>query len=1094
MILKKNNIHILSVFICITFFCCTKKDKEITTLFSSLDAKKTNIYFKNTVKENLYFNFLNYAYIYNGGGVAIGDINNDGLEDIYFTSNQESNKLYLNKGKFKFQDITEKAKVADLNGWTTGVTMVDINNDGWLDIYVCKSGSLDSHENRKNKLFLNQKNNTFKEVANDFGLDHYGFSTQAYFFDFDKDGDLDMYLVNHRQDFRNNVNIDPRLQNRKEDYNSDQLYRNDGNTFKNITKKAGILNKAWGLSASIGDFNNDGLLDIFVANDFLEPDFLYINQGDETFKEEALKSFNHISSNSMGSDFADINNDLNPDLIVLDMMAEDHIRSKENMATMSISNFHKMVDIGYHHQYMSNMLQLNNKNGTFSEIGQLSGIAKTDWSWAPLVVDFDNDGFNDLFVTNGIEHDLSNQDFRNQMKNNIRNRKKVSLEEAIKMMPSKKMSNYIFKNNQNLTFQNVSKTWGLDKAINSNGAAYADLDNDGDLDLVVNNQGEEASIYKNNTTKNFITITLKGPKENTFGIGATLSLFADKLQQSKQHFISRGFQSSVTSKMTFGLDNIKNIDSLIIDWGNGKSQKILNPKINSNLKINYKNASENKTNKKKKKNHFIQINPFDIGIDFIQKENNFDDFKLQLLLPQKQSEKSAALSIGDVNNDGLDDFFVGNAKGQKAALYIQNKIGKFTKTNTKLFDLEKDFEDTDAQFIDIDNDNDLDLFVTSGGYENKTGSKLLNDRLYLNDSKGNFKKSALKSPFINSKGIAFSDYDKDGDIDIFIGSNVKYGQYPISDKPYFLENKTGKLTNVIDKKFDDISELKIINDAIFSDYDSDGDDDLIVIGEWMPIVFFENIDKKFYRKEIDGVSDKNGWFQTIKATDLNKDGNIDYIIGNWGTNNKFHPTKEKPLHIYADYFDDNTSFDIALSKVSKTGDLLPVRGRECSTQQTPFLNQKVKSFKEFATATMPDIYGFEKLEKATHFTAESFNSIILKNKGNGNFNIEKLPNQAQFSPTLSFEVMDINNDGYLDIFGVGNIYEAEVETIRYDASKGYILLGNKEEKFEYLNDKSYLSNKEAKVVKKIVINNSLHCIILNKNNEITVLKMHNAKL
>lgn len=875
-----------------------------------VDAKKTNIHFKNTVKENLYFNFLNYAYIYNGGGVAVGDINNDGLEDVYFTSNQESNKLYLNQGDLEFKDITVKAKVTDEIGWTTGVTMIDINNDGWLDIYVCKSGSLKSHQNRKNKLFINQKNNTFKESAAKYGIDHFGFSTQAYFFDFDNDEDLDMYLVNHRQDFRNNVSLDKRIQETKEDYNSDQLFRNDGTSFTNITKEAGILNKAWGLSASIGDFNNDNLPDVFVANDFLEPDFLYINQGNGTFKDEALKHFNHISSNSMGSDFADINNDLKPDLIVLDMMAEDHIRGKENMATMSISNFHQMVNMGYHHQYMSNMLQLNNGNGTFSEIGQLAGIAKTDWSWAPLIADFDNDGFNDVFVTNGIEHDLSNQDFRNQMRDNIRNRKKVSLEQAINMMPSHKLSNYIFKNKQDLTFENTSKKWGLDAKINSNGAVYADLDNDGDLDLIVNNQAEEASIYQNNSTKNFIDFTLKGSSKNTSGIGAVITVFSDKLKQSKQHFTSRGFQSSVSNKLHFGVgDNLK-IDSVLVDWKNGKSQKITNLNINSYIEIDYKKASKDGLISYSKTNLFTSINPSEIGIKYQQKENVFDDFKVQLLLPQKQSEMSSPLAIGDINSDGLDDFFVGNSKGEKATLYIQNKEGEFIETNQKLFNLEKEFEDTDAKFIDIDNDNDLDLYVTSGGYEVEQNSKFLQDRLYINDGKGSFKKSFLRSPLTNSKGISFADFDKDGDQDIFIGSRVKYGQYPLSNKPYFLENRNGKYTNVIDKKLDKTSNLKMINDAIFSDFDNDGDEDLIVVGEWMPITFYENKDSKFYLTEINGVSNINGWYQTITAADLDKDGNVDYIIGNWGNNNKFHPSTEKPLHVYADYFDDNTSFDM----------------------------------------------------------------------------------------------------------------------------------------------------------------------------------------
>jgi len=1065
---------------------------EKPLLFSKVAPSKTNIHFANNIKENLYFNFINYSYIYNGGGVAVGDINNDGLEDLYFTSNQESNKLYLNNGNLNFEDITSKANVSDEKGWTTGVTMVDINNDGWLDIYVCKSGSLTSHEQRKNKLYINQKNNTFKEDATAYGLDHFGFSIQAYFFDFDNDDDLDMYLVNHRQDFRNNVNIDPRIQLKKEDYNSDQLFRNDGNSFTNITNEAGILNKAWGLSASIGDFNNDKLLDVYVANDFLEPDFLYINQGDGTFKDESLAHFNHISSNSMGSDFADINNDLLPDLIVLDMMAEDHIRGKENMATMSISNFHKLVDMGYHHQYMSNVLQLNNGNGTYSEISSLAGIAKTDWSWAPLIADFNSDGFNDVFVTNGIQNDLSNQDFRNQMKSNIRNRKKVSLEEAINMMPSNKLSNYIFKNNKDLTFKNTSKKWGLDAKVNSNGAVYADLDNDGDLDLIINNQGEKAAVYKNNSTNNFISIELKGSKNNRFGIGATVTVYANNLKQSKTHFTSRGYQSAVGNKLHFGLDNQPKVDSIVVDWNATTSQKILAIDINKTQTLHYKNAVR-KSKKHPLENTLVEkINPTDIGLNYRQKENDFDDFDLQLLLPHKQSVMSATLAVADINNDGLDDFFAGNAKGEAAALFIQRKNGKFRKTNQSLFTKEKEFEDTDARFIDIDNDNDLDLFVTSGGYELPKNSPYLQDRIYINDGNGNFSKGVLPDLRTNSKGVTFSDTNKDGNIEIFVGGNVKHGHYPLSDKPYFLVKKNGKYTNVIEERFDDISNLKIIKDALFSDFDKDGDDDLIVVGEWMSVSIFENRGGQFYNKEIPGLSTINGWFQSIKAADLDKDGHIDYIIGNWGTNNKFHPTIDKPLHIYADYFDNNSSFDIALSKVSKTGELLPIRGKECSTQQTPFLNNKLKTFKEFAAATMPDIYGSEKLAKAHHFVGHSFASILLKNNGNGTFEIKKLPNFAQFSPTLGLEVADVNNDGYLDIVGVGNAYDAEVETIRYDASKGYILLGNKKGTFEHANDTSYFINKEAKDVKKIHINGVLHFIILNKNDELSILKSTNA--
>lgn len=1084
-LIHRNYFFVIISILILGIQCSSEKKNINNTLFDLIDADKTNIHFTNNVKENLYFNFLNYTYIYNGGGVAVGDINNDGLEDIFFTSNQEANKLYLNKGNFEFKDISKKAKIEDATGWTTGVTMVDINNDGWLDIYVCKSGSLNNLVKRRNKLFINQKNNTFKESAREYGLDHFGFSTQAYFFDFDNDDDLDMYLVNHRKDFRIRKDAEP--------YNTDKLFRNDNGKFTNITKEAGLNKKGWGLSASIGDFNNDNLLDIYVANDFVDPDFLYINQGDGTFKDKALQHFNHISSNSMGSDFVDINNDLLPDLLVLDMMAEDHIRGKKNMATMSISNFNKIVNRGHHYQYMSNVLQLNNGDGTFSEIGQLSGISKTDWSWAPLVVDFDNDGFNDVFVTNGIQHDLSNQDFRNQMRANIRNRKKVSLEAAIGMIPSDTLTNYIFKNNKDLTFKNNTKKWGLDQKVNSNGAAYADLDNDGDLDLIINNQGFKASIYRNNSNKNFLNILFKGHPKNKNGIGAKATIFSENLQQIKRLFVSRGFQSSVTNKLHFGLGKQTQIDSILIDWGNNKYQKFTNTTINRLLIVDYNDAKEKGLFTSKNESFFEKIIPEEKGINYQQKENDFDDFQVQLLLPQKQSEKGNPLAVGDLNNDGLDDFFVGNSKGQKGAIYIQNKSGKFKETNQKLFNLDKGFEDTDAKFLDIDADGDLDLYVTSGGYE-VNNSKQLQDRLYINNGKGNFKKSSFNTDLINSKGIAFADYDKDGDIDVFVGGNVKHAHYPLSDKPYFLENNKGKFTNVIDVVFDDILNLKMINDAIFSDYDNDGDLDLIIVGEWMSIVFYENKDNRFYAKNIEGVSNMNGWFQSITASDLNKDGHIDYIIGNWGSNNKFHPKKEKPLHIYADYFDDNSSFDIALSKVSKTGDLLPVRGKECSTQQTPFLKDKIKTFNEFANSTMPEIYGETNLKNATHYKAHVFSSFVLKNLTNGKFNIEKLPNQAQFSPTLATQVADINNDGFLDIFGVGNVYDAEVETIRYDASKGYVLLGSVSGNFKFLIDDSYYNNKEAKSIQKIIIGGKLHFIILNKNSTITLLRAKNAKI
>jgi hypothetical protein len=706
------------------------------------------------------------------------------------------------------------------------------------------------------------------------------------------------------------------------------------------------------------------------------------------------------------------------------------------------------------------------------------------------MADFDNDGFNDLFVTNGIAHDLSNQDFRNQMKTNIQNRKKVSLDEAINMMPSSKLSNYSFKNNQDLTFTNTTENWGLNAAINSNGAVYADLDNDGDLDLVVNNMAEEASIYQNNANNNFVSFSFEGPENNKNGIGAKVTVFAGDLQQIKALYVSRGFQSGVSNKLNFGLAKQFKIDSVQVVWADGFQQKITAISINQNHKLDYKKASLKVENFKEKSTLFTEILPEDLGINFQQKENNFNDFDLQLLLPQKQSEVGTPLAVGDVNNDGLDDFFVGNATGSAAALYIQNSNGTFKNSNIKLFGVDKLFEDTDAVFFDADNDNDLDLYVTSGGYEMKENSAFLQDRLYLNDGNGNFTKSTnLPKITSNSKGIAVADYDNDGDIDVFVGSRVIHGKYPLSNDSYLLENNNGKFVNITSEKINDLSDLKMVNDAIFSDFDNDGDLDLIVVGEWMSIVIFENDGGKFIKKEVPVLENSNGWVQSITEVDVDNDGFKEYIIGNWGANNKFHPSKEKPLHIYADYLDDNATFDVVLSKVSKTGDLLPVRGKECSSQQVPVLNEKVKSFKEFASLTLPDIYGEKALNNATHYTAHNLSSFMLKFNNKKQFEMQELPIQAQFSPTLSSIVFDINNDGYLDVFGVGNAYDAEVETIRYDASNGYVLLGNGTGEFNFLNDLSYFNNNEAKAIVKINIENAPHFIILNKNNSLKILKL-----
>jgi hypothetical protein len=1090
------NKYILLLLAIITFSCNNKQDTEIINndtnqLFSVVNSSDSNITFNNKVIENYEFNFLNYPYIYIGAGVAVGDINNDGLQDIYFTSNQGSNKLYLNQGDFKFKDITVSAKVTDSLGWSSGVSMIDINNDGWLDIYVCKSAALENKELRRNKLFINQKNNTFKEASKSYGLDHIGFSTQAYFFDYDNDYDLDMYLVNHRFDFRNNGKISSVIQRDIQEETSDQLFKNNGdNTFTKVTQEAGISNKSWGLSAAIGDYNNDGWQDVYVANDYLEPDMLYINNKNGTFKNEILERFNHISFNSMGSDYADINNDMLPDLLVLDMLAEDHSRGKENMATMSTSNFNAMVSIGYHHQYMSNMLQFNNGDGTYSEIGQLSGITKTDWSWAPLIADFDNDGYKDVFITNGIEKDLGNQDFRNEMAVLNKQGVSMSLDSVLSIMPSAKLANYVFKNNGDLTFTNKVKDWGLGEKINSNGATYADLDNDGDLDLITNNENDIASLYKNNSTNKYVNIKLKGRENNINAIGAKVKVITKNTSQYQEIQSARGFLSSVSYVLNFGINQDNVIDKIEVTWPDNMVSIVTNLKANQTIEIDYKTEKLKTltTINNQKPSYFEAINPVLLNINYRHKENNFNDYSKQLLLPQKQSTQGPCIGVADVNGDNFDDFYVGGALNQEAELYLQNASGTFKKQNTIAFIKDKGFEDANALFFDADNDNDLDLYVSSSGYELEENNALLQDRLYINDGNGNFNRSSnLPKMLTSTKAVKAVDFDLDNDLDLIIAGRVVPGQYPLAPQSYVLENNNGKFTDVTQTVAPEFSDLGMINAIEVIDINNDGNKDVIVAGLWMPITLFTIKEGKLIKQEIPEFEKTEGWYQSIAASDFDKDGDIDFIIGNMGANNKFHPTLEKPLHIFSGNFDDNNSYDIALSK-TYNGQLVPVRGKECSSQQTPFLNDKIESYKKFASLNIEGVYGSETISKSNHLVAYNFKSLFVENLGKGNFKLHLLPNQAQFSVTQDFAIMDVNNDGIKDLIGVGNLYDAEVETVRFDASRGYVLTANNDAKFKSLWESGINCNKDMRSIETINISGKPHIIIANNNDELSIYK------
>ncbi len=1080
-----------SIFLSFILFSCSQSSKKTeneeytasaTTLYTKITSETSHLNFRNVLKQDLDFNFLNYPYLYTGAGVAVGDIDNDGFADIYLVSNFGPNKLYKNKGNLIFEDITTSSKTEDYQGFSTGVTMLDINNDGWLDIYVSKAGSLKDDNARRNLLFVNQKDGTFKEEGQKWGLDDPGYTTQVYQLDYDKDGDLDLYVVNYRYDFENNSKINSKIQRNIEETTSDQLYRNDGTTFTKVTSEAKLSNKTWGLAAAIGDFNNDGWDDIYVSNDFLEPDAMYINQQDGTFKNEINSRIKHISFNSMGSDYADLNNDLNPDLLTLDMLAENYARSKQNMASMSTSNFNAMVNIGYHHAYMANLLHYNNGNGKFQETAQFSGIVKTDWSWAPLIADYDNDGLKDIFISNGIYKDYTNQDFRTALKQKNANGESVTLAELTDMMPFQKLDNYIFKNNGDLTFTKTIKEWGLEDPSFSSGAAYADLDNDGDLDLIVNNIDDEVGIYRNNANNNFLQIKLKGPNTNSLGIGAKVYVKNGENIQLQQLHLARGFQSSVPEILHFGLGKNAKVDELVIEWPDGKISKQTEVSGNQKLFIDYKTAVVGTVPFKNPSSKKYSIDPSSIGIDYIQRENNFDDFSLQLLIPQKQSSKGSGLAVADVNGDGLDDFFVGNAAGAEAAMYIQKNNGSFIKSNESLWKNNAKFEDANALFFDADGDGDLDLFVASAGYELTENSPLLQDRLFINDGRGNFtfKKEALPTMLVSSKSVVAADYDGDGDLDLFIGGNVVPRKYPLSPRSYLLKNENGIFKDATEEN-PSLKEIGMVSEAIFTDYDNDKDLDLLVTGEWMaPTIFMNNNGKFTLTENISGFENTEGWWFTATAADFDADGDIDYVFGNLGGNNKFKPSTEKPLYIYAKDFDNNGSFDVALSKIND-GRLVPVRGKECSSQQNPFLLEKIKSYKEFSTLDMEGIYGKEELKDAYRLTSHSFKSMYAENLGNGKFKLKKLPNEAQLGPTLSIVARDFNKDGLLDIMGVGAIYDAEVETIRYDSNYGYVLLNNGNGGFDYSNQYLPFIDSDAKNMKPIKINGKEMYMVVSNN-------------
>lgn len=1070
--------------------------KPTEYLLTQVSSSQTNIHFVNTVKETFEENYLNYEFLYNGSGVALGDLNNDGLIDIYFGGNSSDDKLYINEGDFKFKDISTNLGVDNLKGWTTGVNFVDINADGLLDIYVCRSGPSKNPDDKTNKLFINQGDLIFIESAKFYNINKNTQSIQSAFFDYDLDGDLDMYLLNHPTigfkpaEFKKHVSdvINGKLQ-------TDFFFENIDGKFIDKTKEAGLVNFGYRHGIAVGDVNNDYYPDLYISSDFEEPDLFYLNTTNKSFKNVTDTHLKHISFNSMGNEIVDINNDGLLDIFVVDMAPSNHFRSKVYMKSMNTAKFNALSESGFHFQYMQNTLHINNGNNTYSEIAQLSGIGKTDWSWAPLFFDMDLDGKKDLFVSNGIKENFLYRDIMSEVekKQKLLNRQ-LRLEELLEIVPTDISPNNAYQNIGNFKFKDVSSSWVMNNTVNTNGAAYGDLDNDGDLDLVLNNMDAEAGIYKNITNldkANFIKIKLNGNPKNTFAIGAKVVVTTNSETQIQELHNARGYLSSVSHELLFGTGNNDEISNIKVIWNSKRVTELNNIKTNQTLVLNYDNSTELEDSSLNKKDLFQEVAPNKLNIEYIHRENKFNDYSKQTLLPQKQSTQGPCMSVSDVNGDKLEDFFVGGGPGQSGKLYIQNTNGTFRNIQNSDFIRDKNYEDVESLFFDSDNDGDLDLYVSSSGYELTEDNNLLQDRLYTNDGKGNFKRSNNLPPMLSStKAVKSFDYDSDGDLDLIIGGRVIPGKYPLAPQSYILENNQGVFTNVTQDIAPDFERIGMITDIEITDYNNDNKLEFMIVGQWMPITLFSFENEKFVKTIIPEFDKTEGWYYALSSEDFDNDGDMDYVLGNLGLNNKFHPSLDKPLHIFSNNFDKNKSYDIALSKEYK-GELVPVRGKECSSEQTPYLNEKIGTYKEFASLNIEGIYGAETIENSNHLTAYNFKSVYLENQGDGHFKLHYLPNEAQMSPTLDFEIADVNNDGFKDIIGVGNLYDAEVETVRYDASQGYVLLGNGNHEFEPLIGSGFICNKDMRSINILNIGGKDHFFITSNNNTLSVFKLEN---
>jgi hypothetical protein len=1094
-----------------------KKESQKDTLFRIVRPEDSGIRFANQLQETDTANSIFYEYYYNGAGLAIGDVNNDGFSDIFFGANMSKSKLYLNKGNLKFEDVTGKYGINTLGKWITGVSLVDINQDGWLDIYLCAAGNInyDYH----NLLYINngdKENLVFTEQAATVGLNDDGYSTQAEFLDYDRDGDLDMYLVTAAMTVPNKNAIRMR-KNDGSMINTDRLYRNDGTdpksklpVFHNVSKEAGITWDGFGLGAAVCDINRDGWPDIYVGNDYISNDLLYINQGDGTFKEMIKSYTRHISNSTMGVDIADFNNDGLIDIFTLDMQPEDYYRKRIMAGNMrDYHRYMKELEAGYSPQYIRNMLQLNNGEiegkVTFSEIGQLAGVFETDWSWAPLFADFDNDGYKDLFIGNGIRHDMTNMDFSLLWMKKIKENPSIQFSVLYKILKSDldkrgnvKKPNVIFRNSGGFIFENMTDPWGLDQPLYSPGSAFSDLDNDGDLDLVLNNINDPASVYENTliskdslyTDRHFLTIQLTGDEYNKGGIGAKISIFYGKKQQYYEHFPIRGFQSMVDPKIHFGLREVTQIDTLYIWWPDGKEQYLYNVTSDQLLSLYYSQASIN-TKRKIITNNSNKLFTSLVGktkIDYSHQERQFIDFDVQPLVPHQYSREGPGIAVGDVNSDGLDDFFIGGSTGFSGRIFLQEKKGSFV---SYPLPGNNNYEDMGALLFDADGDGDQDLYVVSGGSGLAPGNQFYADRLYINNGNGEFMHDTNALPEFRVCGsqVTACDFDKDGDLDLFVCGRVTLENYPIPPRSFLLRNDSRgtkvKFTDITSQVCPDLERPGLIAAALWTDFNKDGRTDLILAGEWMPLSFFKNEQGKLINVTSNtGLAMYTGWWNSLTAADFDKDGDMDYVAGNLGLNTQYKVSQAQPMRIIAKDFDRNGSLDPVCSYYVQ-GESYPIYQRNLLLTQIPSLQNKFKTYEEYARASMAEIFPEDLIKGAYVSDSRFFESSYIENLGKGSFKIHPLPVEAQFAPLFGMLTNDYNSDGNIDLLLAGNSYSSSISDGQYDAFIGLFLAGDGKGGFSPVpgRESGFFVDGDAKGMSELTMRDGSSLILVARNSD-----------